>query len=353
MLKKIKCECGKEVSFRALKRHLTENNNPKKYHSQEFVNKMLDFILLNRKQRIAWLISEGDEATANQYWGISVLTGETHFEDWTFKTPRPKGTCPPSVLNRFKTERKGLNNPANKTKPIYDLEKLKKGAKELWGSMQDEDLRLNAFYSKFNKIFPYFAFSLSDLVTAKQAFKKSIEGERGEFTYRNMVLSILLDLSIEEIILIRRIDRGKKIKKGQDNPKTRAILLSILKNNRKTNIIGYVTKAQKKLWKLIKKCMDPDAVLEKQFDYKETWKSYDVYSPKYDCLFEMHGHVWHDLNKCKPQIRKIVEKNILNDKIKEDLAKTMGKKLFVFWDDEMHLWKKQITSIMGQLKNEN
>ena len=98
---------------------------------------------------------------------------------------------------------------------------------------------------------------------------------------------------------------------------------------------------------------DPKAVLEKQVDYKETWKSYDIYSPQYDCFFEMHGHVWHDITKCKPNMASLVTSNMKNDKIKEELAKSLGKKLFVFWDDQTHLWKKQLKNVLKELQNES
>lgn len=341
----MKCECGKTISFRALKRHLVENK--KIYHSSEYIEEMLNFVMLNRKHRLAWLKSEGLDAVVNQYWGISVLSGETKTEDWTFNTPRARGTVTPKTSQKMKTERKGNGNPVNKTKPQYSLDELKLVAKEVWSSVQSEDLRLNLFYKKMSEKLPYFAYSLSNAVPAKSF------SEKGSGGHRNNVISILLDIPVEELQHMRAMDRGKRIKKGQDNPKTRKRLLEVLKENRKNNIIGYVSDAQRKLFKLVKETIDPKAVLEKQVDYKETWKSYDVYSPLYDCFFEMHGHVWHDIDKCKPNMVDLVQSNMKNDKIKEELAKTLGKKLFVFWDDQMYLWENQIKNVLMELQNEN
>jgi hypothetical protein len=345
MLKTMKCECGKTLSFRALKRHLTENK--KTYHSPKYVKDMLDFVMLNRKHRLAWLKSEGLDAIVNDHWGISVLSGETKLEDWTFDTPRPRGTVTPKTSQKMKVDRKGNGNPVNKTKPQYSLDELKLAAKEVWASVQEEDLRLNLFYKKMSEKLPFFAYSMSNMVPAKSFLEKGSGG------HKNNVISVLLDIPLEELTHMRAMDRGKRIKKGQDNPKTRKRLLEVLKENRKNNVIGYVSDAQRKLHKLVQETIDSQAVLEKQIDYEETWKAFDVYSPLYDCFFEMHGHVWHDDTKCKPNMIDLVRSNMKNDKIKEKLAKNLGKKLFVFWDDQMHLWKKQIRNILKELQNEN
>lgn len=354
MLQKFKCECGKYLSFRCIKRHLTTKKP--NGHTQNYINKMIGFVELNKVQRLAWLKSEGQEAVSDNAWGISVLSEKTKLEDWTFDTPRKRGQSPPSVIKEMKISRKGSGNPVNKTKPNYDLKELKAGAKNAWNSVQNEDLRIKTFYDLMNKKYPEFCYSLSDLVSAKYANiqSKNTIHERGEFSYKNLIVSTLLDIPIEEILSIRRMDRGKMIKKGQDNPKTRKKLLRVLRENKENHLtVGFVSKSQKKLHAYIKKIIDPTAILEKQIDYLDTWKSFDVYSPKYDCFFEMHGAIWHDTKKCKPSMISLVEKNVKNDKIKEELIKGMDKKLFIFWDDKQTTWITQLKRVLKELNNEN
>lgn len=44
----------------------------------------------------------------------------------------------------------------------------------------------------------------------------------------------------------------------------------------------------------------------------------------------------------------LLDKNLLNDKLKEESALRLGKRYIVFWDNQIKNWKDQLESIYGK-----
>jgi hypothetical protein len=65
----------------------------------------------------------------------------------------------------------------------------------------------------------------------------------------------------------------------------------------------------------------------------------------------MNGRFWHDkssINKTNNvKIKKIITKNLENDVIKLNLAKSLNKSIYYFWDDKKEEWIELITKLYG------
>jgi len=332
-LSTVECECGIEISLRGMVRHLKTKKNE---HSEKYLDDTISLIKMGRIRRHGFLKKEGVDARLNAFWVMSVIKGETAVDDWSFSPPRPKGVMTMAARVKISKERSGNGNPALKNKPKYDIDEIKKEAKTIWGGVQKEDLRIRAFKRAMETRYPKFIWSFTELTNKNK--------ER----YRQ-VIQWLLDISDNEWLKIIRSDRGKKIKEGQNNPVTQEKMLKAIKKAQ-SRAVNKISRPQRKLFEIVKK-FDPEAVLEYHVDYEKTWKSFDIFSPKINAFFEMHGRCWHDANSCKKGIRHIAEKNIQNDLIKKELSDKLGMSLYIFWDDQTDSWEFKIKQIYENKKN--
>jgi len=331
----IKCECGKNVSLRALLRHL---NSDIPNHTDVFVAKCTKYIEWQRIDKFAWKISDGENGIGMSNWCALVLNNEIDIKELSFESPRPKGQNPPKKYKEMSENRKGKGNPSVKDKPIYDIIKMKSFAIE-------EFKKLETDYSKFKKLesilrnnFPDYGFSFVEMFNNN-------DSKRGH-NRANSILSYLIDRPIEWIIKEKALDRGKLISIGQ----LKSPNLSKMQNAGKETLrkFGRTTLPHKVLFNMVLS-LDENAIKEKQIDYEKTWKSYDIFSPSLNILIEMHGRLWHtDKHIEKPSLTNILTHNLKNDKIKEKLAKDLGYKLIVFWDDECYMWAKQLKDTYGK-----
>jgi hypothetical protein len=72
-------------------------------------------------------------------------------------------------------------------------------------------------------------------------------------------------------------------------------------------------------------------------------------------VIEMHGYVWHDINKTRPSLIELVKTNIINDMFKKEEIIKLGFNYSVFWDDEINKWDEQIKQLFNimETKHEN
>lgn len=287
---------------------------------------------------MAWLLKDGENALGDTKWLAKILNGQNKIEDFIFNTPRKPGAMRKASASKISKERLGLNNPSNKNKPSYDIVELKKIAQAEWLSFvpTNKISRKINILKKLEQNFPQWSFRLSGV---------KVVGEKIRGNNKlNSKLAYILDIEIKELISIFQKDRSLFIKEKYKDLKFRAKMISFLKKDRHKKIIGFVSKKQRELFEMIKS-IDSDAYLEHQETYGNSWKTYDIYSPVYNCFIEMHGRVWHDPSKTKPKLVQICKKNKQNDAIKRNLANTLGIGYCVFWDDEYKDWKNQIIRI--------
>jgi hypothetical protein len=334
-LLKFQCECGRHISARAAKAHLRRS---KTYHSESFIKHCL-YILEKSSTYSAWKKAEGAEALVVENWGVKVLRKELSIDELVFECPRPLRVVRPSTLKNFSKNRTGINNPVSKKKPKYDILKIKEFAKHNFAAMQGDYSRFRKLDDLLEKEFPYYKFNITKDIEMPEL------GRFRGYNKKNYILSYLLDIPIKEIIYLKSKDRGFYIKKGQQ--KSSNLIKIKNANKQKLNKNGFVSLHHRILYNMVLE-LDPLAVIEKQIDYQDTWKSYDIYSPKINALIEMHGHIWHSMEKSPKNIKEIVKKNVENDKIKKELANSIGIPVFVFWDDETHLWEQQLKDLYGK-----
>jgi hypothetical protein len=339
-LNKFKCECGALISARAALRHV---NGLKCKAPQEYKKYIKELIYFSRKNKSGWLKKDGVEATANNSWLVCVLNRTNNIKDFTFTSPRPSGVCPPSFYKKISTNRKGIGNPMCKAnKKGYDISELKNFAKEALLNI----IRTDGVFSDLKKIldfrFPGWVYDLSNI---SEDDKNQKNKRLSCLSKQNKKLEYLLDMSSEETLKIKRKLRGNKISKGQLNSKKFKKIASKLANSLISKI--RVTKPQKKLFELIKKIDKKSKIEYGVYIENVGYRSFDIYSPKYNCLIEMHGRAWHDINRAPDRLKELVKKNIINDAIKKAWAETQNKKYLIFWDDEMDKWQKQIKKNLG------
>lgn len=325
----IKCECENQISIRSLARHLKSRRFE---HSKRYKDHCLNLIDLFRINKYAWLISEGLEAKLDESWCFKILDGIHKLEDFSFASPRPKGRMTPTGSKKLSTDRVGKGNPSLINKPVYDVATIKKIAIQTFKDLSADPAKFKKLDDFLDKQFPDYRYSFVEM-----RFK---HGEQRGHNRRNLILSFLIDKSVEWIIKNKAIDRGKFISMGQLKSPN---LIKMANAGRKA-LKSHVSLAHNVLFNMILS-VDSKSVKEKQIDCGSTWKSYDIFSPKLNLLIEMHGHVWHDLNKCTSKLIPLVEKNIENDKIKISLAEKNGYNLEIFWDDQTDKWGEQIEKI--------
>lgn len=327
------CECGLEISARALSRHLKSQT---RIHTKQFIQRCLSTIELAKVKRIAWTKSEGVHGKSDAFWIIKVLSGKCNLSDLSFESPRPIGQNTPEAYTKSSKNRVGLGNPSLKDKPIYPLTTLSSFCKNFYKDNKKNPSKYSDLLNKLTKTFPFYGFSLIG------KWEHNIKKDRGH-SRQNLYLSLLLDKPVEEIIQERANDRGILIQKGQKKSEKFVKMI----NAGKDKLKSFVSIPHLTLFNMIQS-VDPKAIKEKHIDFQKTWKSYDIFSPKLNILIEMHGHVWHDWHKSKSNMYPLVHSNVINDVIKTCLAEQNGYKLVVFWDDDTDNWEKQIEALYGQ-----
>lgn len=320
----INCRCGKKVTTNTWKCHL---RSKKCLLSEEEKASILFVLEEKTKHRFGALKSEGKEALMNFDWFMSVIEGKTKIEDWSFVQPRKVGEIRPSTAKKMSIDRVGLGNPLNKKAPIYDKDVVSKRAKEMFGDiLKDENKQLNDIWFALKEEFENFQYFFT--------FPK-IENRSKRF----VLLSFLLDIPFEELEAFAIKRRGRLIKKGQQKSPLYGKIINTGRDSFRNK--GRISRPHRYLYEMILS-IDPDAIMEWQISFGDTWRSFDIFSPLYNCAIEMHGRVWHDIEFAKGKIEKIVKRNLTNDKEKECLIRNLRKKYTVFWDDQTDKWNEQI-----------
>jgi hypothetical protein len=304
-----------------------------KTHPEQYVKEVR--VLLDKAQTSpwAWLKERGVEAIRDEKWLYKVLSKQNYIEDFVFVNPRNRYTARPSVLTEMSKHRMGTKNPALLGKPIYNIKEMKRFSKLLFYLIRNRKNRFSYLVSSLNKSYPQFKWSFVG------KFEKNDVKKRGHNNI-NRILSFLLDISVDDIVRHKILDRGHFISMGQR--KSKKMTDSI---KEKAGVLKhYISKSHKELYSLIVE-KDPDAIIEKHLEYENAWKSFDIYSPKLNTLIEMHGRVWHDPENTKKSLYQVALNNFKNDIIKEKLAKFRGFNYAVFWDDHKSTWKKDIEQL--------
>jgi hypothetical protein len=334
----VTCRCGKNVKGNTLRVHIT---GPKCTSSEDWKSEVLTMIDRVRVNHIAWLKSDGTDSIAYTDWWIRVLEKVNSLEDWVFIPPRATGVMRSSSANTMSKKRVGLNNPACKTRiKNYPVDKIRRKSKELFSNFKkDETLPFKDIHSKLSKLFPDFMYQFCEVEIQ--------DPEKRGHNQQNAVIAYLLELPIEEVVSMNIKRRGLFISKGQKaSPKC---IESASRMGSQMLSKWRVTKPQQKLYGMVKE-YDPAAVMEYRIKCFSRYRSFDIYSPKINTLFEMHGRVWHDYTK--EILRDVVTKNIKNDEFKKKIAEENGKDLLVFWDDQQETWESELRRIYEEIKGE-
>jgi DNA polymerase III alpha subunit/intein/homing endonuclease len=327
-----KCWCGHKVTTNTLKIHLNSKNCKLNSTDKEHLYKSLDLL---KKHRLVWLKSEGENAVALKHPIKNILEKTLVLDDLITKSPRPQNFVTPNKIKEYKEKRKGLGNPSVKKRlKNYNEKLLIEFVCNLYLKIQSESILpkggLIGFIKEKTEIqFPDWGFQFQGNFSHNMKNKCNF-----------LIKKWLTDNGYDWRALQIKI-RGRLISKGQKSSKKcrmSASLMGIQNSKKKT------TRPQLRLFDLIK-AIDPKATLEYKIKGERTYKSYDIYSPKIDTLIEMNGVTWHSLEKTTHKYKSVVEKNIENDKYKEQLAKERGYKISVFWDDAELLWPNQIKEL--------
>lgn len=290
---------------------------------------------MDRSKRYGWLISEGKFAKRDRYWCAKVLRGEFLLEDFTFAAPRKVGQNTPEQISYNSENRRGRNNPSLNNRPIYDIIEMRDFSLSLFDQLAEDPRKFKKLEKALRDKFPNYGFSFVEM------FPKN--GDRRGDNRQNAIISFLINRTIDWVIKQKRQDRGKLISIGQLRSPN---LINMANAGRKT-LKSHKSQPHLVLLNMVLS-LDPDAIKEKHVDYKHTWKSYDIFSPSKNILIEMHGRIWHDLQRCAEKLIPLVTENVENDKIKEKLAKDRGYRLFIFWDDETDKWESELKKIYGK-----
>lgn len=333
----VTCLCGIKTYTNVFKQHIKSN---KKCNLSELQKKELIKILdLKTKHSWGWLISEGEEALFREDFFLSIYRKETKIEDWRFDSPRPVGVMRRTTCQKFSKDRTGAGNPAMKGRKTYNLDEAKIKIKNEFLNIENDLAR------DFFEIWYFIKSNFKDLLYQLYYINGEYKG-RG-FSKQHYKLSFLLDIPIEKLSPIFDKRRGLRISKGHDNPVTKEKLSRAASKACKN---FSATRPQKILFEMIKS-IDVDAILQYDTFLNRKYRVFDVYSPKFDTLIEMHGRIWHSYTKSTEKYPKMhfkVTKNLENDEFKKNIAVSLGKSLVVFWDDEYYNWEEQIFQIFKE-----
>ena len=336
---RVTCRCGLEVSRGSWIRHLRGKRKPCAA-KVDWKMRAIGVLTVSSKHRIAWKKSDGLEGVGTEGWFVDVVLEKCNLEDWIFEAPRPHGKKTESALLKSSSMRKLTENPASKKKmEVIDKKEVIKRAYEL-KAILDADVNFTYFkmYKILTKEFPGWSgfFYESTPISSKDREPRF----RGD-NYQNSALAVLFNISIESICKEAARRRGLKISRGQ-----RASEYCIMKareSGSKSLSSHRTTLPQRRLHALVRR-YDAKARLEYTVGHPH-FKSFDVYSPKYNILFEMHGRVWHDLRPKTNISKDLIRKNIQNDLLKADIALELKMPLYIFWDDEENQWENALEII--------
>lgn len=330
------CQCGADMVSNVWLSHLKSKN--KCTAKQDFKDRALHIIQIKKEKRFAWKKSLAEEATADRKWFLSVIFGETTLDDWSFDPLRVLNQIRPSTIKRYSIERRGSNNPAMRVLNFsYDVEEMKKYARVLY----EDDMQIGDIHKKLKEKYHHYRVIFANL----EVPEPEIRGHNKN----NYILSQILNVSLDEIIHQNCLRRGKKISIGQKSSEKFRLIAS----KHAANMVSSprrVTKPQINLYERVIKVL-PDATLERCAFHNCKFMSFDIFSESSGIAIEMHGRVFHDPNKSKPQLKEILERNLASEENKKDYCKKNNIMYFVFWDDEMEQWDAQIMEMYEKIKN--
>lgn len=332
--KKISCKCNKEITANTWKPHLKSKKCNLPGNEKD---RILSILNLKTKYQFAWKKEDGQEALAEKLWYVSLIKNETNIENWRFSSPRTLGENRPSVYAENSRNRVGSLNPMVKSKK-FDFSKNdviefgRNAFHDLF--LKDTYMSEGKFYKLINERFPHFSYLFADENIGIGNKRKSII----------LRFSGLNEKELNDLYIKRRgrcISRGLKNSEHAINT-ARKLAGNLLKRR--------MSEPHKLLFSMLK-TVDKSVEVEKSININGKYYYYDIFSNNNNIYFEMHGRFWHDLNGIKntnnEKIKKIIERNVENDKIKEALAISQGK-FYIFWDDEIKEWKNKIREIYGK-----
>jgi len=281
---------------------------------------------LKTQNRKGWLVASGAEAVADESWYLSVISGQTQLDDWTFISPRIKGLNPPSKYKQMSLNRAGTNNPAVKAINFqFSIEEVRNFLLSLTDDfIANETMCFEDIKPIVENKFPKFSFMFAD--RGYRSFKQLFLGETG------------IDAAALSKLLMSH--RGRRISAGQlASPvfREKAAFAAA-----KLCSVWRISFPQRVLYELIK-TLDPLAVLEHRVEKR----SYDIYSPAIAGLIEMHGDFWHSIGPNSKKMSAVIEKNIINDEFKALLAKKHELLYIVFWHSKWESWPEKIFELYG------
>lgn len=332
---RINCKCGKNITPNTFIKHL---GGRKCSLLEEQKTPIRELIKLYQIHRWGWKENDGKDAVGDPFWWTSVYRGETTVDDWVFECPRPAGVIPPKTLERMSKERIGLGNPAVKKAPKYNLKELKSFAKAQIKLIGTQYNSIPAAVAAIEAKYPKFQYMMTEIFKRKN--------------HNSSIVAWALDMSLEKALRWGIKKRGIQISKGQRNSPEFVAMAS-----RQASILcskWRITKPHIELFERWKR-EDPNAVIEFKVENGYRCYSYDIYSPKYNLLIEMHGHFWHrpakDSLKSR-RVRAMIKKNLKNDITKQQLAVDMKYNFLVFWDDQKDKWESQIEEFLNNVKKD-
>lgn len=332
---------GTRISLSVLKR-LCETKQWKIQYElkDDEIQICLELIKLYRQHPYAFWKQAGVDAIRDEQWITSVINNQSKLEDWSFVRPRSKGRNREHVYNNMRMTRKGSSNPmVKKHAPHYNQDELKHFTQQAFKEILNKnDIPIRYIFKLLNQAYPNYVYDFSDISHTH------LNPSRG-YNKKNYILSILLDISVYELIELYKKRRGFFIKKGQQASlifkKTQSLNGSKLLSKMR------VTQPQLILFTMIKS-IDNNAELEKSIEYTEGYKCYDIYSPLLNSMIEMHGRVFHDSNKTSVSLYEMCKKNEINDKFKKYLAEYNNYQYIIFWDDQTEQWEEMIYTLFNK-----
>lgn len=331
---RINCKCGKEITPNTFSNHLKSRRCSL---SNEEKIPLFDLIQFSRKHPRGWLKKEGENALGTHDWFVSVYNKETAIDDWVFESPREPNVVTSKTREKYKTDRIGLGNPAVKKAPKYDTEELKTFAKTQIQLIGTQYNSIPAAVAAIEAKYPKFQYMMTEV-----------------FEYRahnSSIVAWALDMPLEKAKEWAIKKRGVQISKGQ---KSSPAFLEMASRMAANMCKWRVTQPHLELFNRWQK-EDPDAEMEFKVKHFFRTYSYDIYSPKYNLLIEMHGHFWHrpapDTLK-SVKVLGMISRNLKNDVQKEKIALDQGYNFLVFWDDQKDKWESQIEEFLNNVKKD-
>ena len=327
---RVTCGCGKAITANTLASHLRFKACKAGIEYRELATKVLS---LTRQFKFAWLSSEGIGAKLIPFWGTKVLNGDLSLDELTFVRPRKRGVMTPEGARKISRERMGTGNPGSSPNP-YGVEIISKEIKSFCDIFLANKVfwtlgLISACTEHLDQLLPKWSIGL--------CYKDNHERTLSKFR----IVSYLLKHRFPEIYASRIVVRGHLISIGQ---RASPSFIEMAQKSAIKNGARRTTKTQIRLYELVLQ-YDPDAVLEHEINYK----LFDIYSPAFNVLIEMHGYVWHDIDMCPPSLRTAVISNMRNDAVKAEIAKNKGYRLWVFWDYHEKTWREQLENYKAQL----